>query len=144
MNQKHKARLVLSDSWTNDFQKHQTHWAWPVYSDSQAIDYFEPVQKDKIGPRKSLSCCSKPVIISFFCRTQKKMFWSFSSHFSSNFHVMFLSIQWMPMGTKVFGYQYYSKYLVLHSTVERKSYKFGMTWGGVFVTIHMSVSTPHV
>ncbi len=78
----------------------------------------------------SPSFCSKAVWLSFFCGTQKKMFWEMSQGFFG-----------APM---LFGYhsQHSSKQHILGSMEDRKSHRSGTTWGWVNIdTIQQTLLT---
>ncbi len=67
---------------------------------------------------KSVSCHNLLTLISFqACMT----------FFLSQYFIIFLFIQWMSMVSK----HHSSNFVLLHSTKERKSYRFETTWGWV-------------
>ncbi len=64
----------------------------------------------------SPSCCSKPVWLFFFCGSRSKK-------------VCFLPHTISQWGPRLFRPFWVWKYHLLHSAEERKSYRFGATWG---------------
>ena len=75
----------------------------------------------------SPSSCFKPVCISFFCWTQKKIFWRMSVT-SIEFFFSTMEVNGVH---QLSGYRHSSKYLLLCSEEERNSYRFKTTWGRV-------------
>ncbi len=84
----------------------------------------------------SPSNSSKPVWMSLFCWTQRKIFWRMreTEQFwgTIDFHIILFSYTMEVNGApKQPGYKLSSKYLPLCSAEQRHSYRFGTTWGWV-------------
>jgi len=70
----------------------------------------------------------KPVWVSFFCWTQRKIFWRTIG--TIDFHSIFFFRTMEVNGAKqLFGSNRSSKYLPLCSSEEINSYRFATTWG---------------
>ncbi len=89
----------------------------------------------------SPSSSSKPVWMSLFCWTQRKIFWrmwetepfwgTIDFHSIWNTIVFFFPTMEVNGAPKQPGYKLSSKYLPLCSAEQRNSYRFGTTWGRV-------------
>ncbi len=83
----------------------------------------------------SPSCSSKPVWISLFCWTQRKILWRMwgTEQFwgTIDFHCIFLPNKEVNGAPKQPGYKLSSEYLPLCSADQINSYRFGTTWGWV-------------
>ncbi len=78
---------------------------------------------------------SKPVWMSLFCWTQRKIFWRMweTEQFwgTIDFHSIFFPTMEVNGAPKQPGYKLSSKYLPLCLAEQRNSYRFGTTWGWV-------------
>ncbi len=78
---------------------------------------------------------SKPVWMSLFCWTQRKIFWRMwvTEQFwgTIDFHSIFFPAMEVNGAPKQPGYKLFSKYLPLCLAEQRNSYRFGTTWGWV-------------
>ncbi len=83
----------------------------------------------------SPSSSSKPVWMSLFCWTQRKIFWRMweTEQFwgTIDFHSIFFPTMEVNGAPKQPGYKLSSKYLPLCSAEQRHSFRFGTTWGWV-------------
>ncbi len=70
----------------------------------------------------SPSSCSKPVFITFFCWTKELLV-------AIDFYSIFSHTMDINSYQQLFGYANSWKYLLLCSTEERNSHRFGKTWG---------------
>ncbi len=81
------------------------------------------------------SSSSKPVWMSLFCWTQRKIFWRMweTEQFwgTIDLHSIFFPTMEVNGAPKQPGYKLSSKYLPLCSAEQRHSYRFGTTWGWV-------------
>ncbi len=74
---------------------------------------------------------SKPVWMSLFCWTQRKIFWRMWENRAALDHSICFPTEEVNGVPKQPGYKLSSKYLPLYSAEQRNSYRFGTTWGWV-------------
>ncbi len=89
---------------------------------------------------------SKPVWMSLFCRTQRKIFWrKFVTRLfwgTIDFHSRKKNTLEVNGAPELLCFPHSSEYLPLCSAEQRHSYRFGNTWGWVNDNFHFWVNYP--
>ncbi len=103
-----------------------THIIYIVQNTGHLYRYSSPKNENSVIIYSS-SSCSKPVWMSLFCRTQRKIFWRMweTEQFwgTIDFHSICFPTMEVNGAPKQPGYKLSSKYLPLCSAEQRNSYK---------------------